>query len=429
MPDADRPRHVHGVVVTTKLGKCLLHCAVGGPGPRPAELRVAPLCQLLATMQDLAGRPPFGYAEVHGSGVVVLEGHSVIVAMLCDARDGRQSARLLGMQLLNTFGQLFRGAVASLDGAHQRAMEAAVSSYTFHSATQRAPGAGGCTMAPFVPFQEAFVRTMLLRPPPADLWLAPLLALPCALRACVLDCAPATGEPELLLATERAAGRPLAAYAGAAAPPVWAAVRAAAAALVVPRATATNKQNRKARVAALAWPRATDGGKCLHAALRAARIAPGSGCVVAFYQAEVPAAAAAAAAGGGGAVGGAVGGAGEEAAAAALALPEAAVPPDLRAALHGAARMVSAAFPEAVSEIGAPPADDDDERPHTPPTKPATAAEGAVAPLTPVQLDLESPRSTYPAAGVDVASPRPGPRPAPTPQAYFVADSPARDRL
>ena len=55
MPDADRPRHVHGVVVTTKLGKCLLHCAVGGPGPRPAELRVAPLCQLLATMQDLAG--------------------------------------------------------------------------------------------------------------------------------------------------------------------------------------------------------------------------------------------------------------------------------------------------------------------------------------------------------------------------------------
>ena len=288
MPDADRPRHVHGVVVTTKLGKCLLHCAVGGPGPRPAELRVAPLCQLLATMQDLAGRPPFGYAEVHGSGVVVLEGHSVIVAMLCDARDGRQSARLLGMQLLHTFGQLFRGAVASLDGAHQRAMEAAVSSYTFHSATQRAPGAGGCTMAPFVPFQEAFVRTMLLRPPPADLWLAPLLALPCALRACVLDCAPATGEPELLLATERAAGRPLAAYAGAAAPPVWAAVRAAAAALVVPRATATNKQNRKARVAALAWPRATDGGKCLHAALRAARIAPGSGCVVAFYQAEVP---------------------------------------------------------------------------------------------------------------------------------------------
>ena len=111
---ADRPRHVHGVVVTTKLGKCLLHCAVGGPGPRPAELRVAPLCQLLATMQDLAGSPPFGYAEVHGSGVVVLEGHSVIVAMLCDARDGRQSARLLGMQLLNTFGQLFRGAVASL---------------------------------------------------------------------------------------------------------------------------------------------------------------------------------------------------------------------------------------------------------------------------------------------------------------------------
>ena len=51
---------------------------------------MAPLCQLLATMQDLAGRPPFGYAEVHGSGVVVLEGHSGIVAMLCDARDGRQ---------------------------------------------------------------------------------------------------------------------------------------------------------------------------------------------------------------------------------------------------------------------------------------------------------------------------------------------------
>ena len=55
----------------------------------------------------------------------------------------------------------------------------------------------------------------------------------------------------------------------------------------------------------------------------------------------------------------AAGGTADEAGAAALALPEAAVPPDLRAALHGAARMVSAAFPEAVSEIGAPPADDD----------------------------------------------------------------------
>ena len=267
---------------------------------------MAPLCQLLATMQDLAGSPPFGYAEVHGSGVVVLEGHSVIVAMLCDARDGRQSARLLGMQLLNTFGQLFRGAVASLDGAHQRAMEAAVSSYTFHSATQRAPGAGGCTMAPFVPFQEAFVRTMLLRPPPADLWLAPLLALPCAprvrprlrardrrTRAAPRDRAPrAAGR---LRRRRRAAG-----VGGGG---------AAAAALVVPRATATNKKSQGAGGGA----RVAAGDRRRQVPPRGAACGPHRarrGCVVAFYQAEVPAAAAAAAAGGGDAVGGAVGGAG-----------------------------------------------------------------------------------------------------------------------
>ena len=39
--------------------------------------------ELLATMQDLAGHPQFGFVELHGVSVQLLEGYRVIVAVLC----------------------------------------------------------------------------------------------------------------------------------------------------------------------------------------------------------------------------------------------------------------------------------------------------------------------------------------------------------
>ena len=125
-------------------------------------------------------------------------------------------------------------------------------------------------------------------------------------------------------------------------------------------------------------------------------IRPGGGCLLLFYESPLRPSGVAAAeampatAEDGGAV----------------LLPETAIPQDLRTALHGAARMVRAAFPHAVSEIelGAPAESEDDPR-HLPATPkrgsaadaarlpPTTEPDSPGAPATPLQLVIESPRA------------------------------------
>lgn len=439
-PDDSEPT-LFGCVILTSLGKCLVQCSVGG---RPeSELQTSALCQLVATLQDVGGKPPFGYLELQGVGVVLQEGHRVIIAILCHPTHGQASARLAAMQALNVFGKLFHAEVDSLADAHEREANAAINSYTFHSATQsRDAGERLETLPEFAEFQRGCLQPLLLRPPSARLWLSPLLEPAGALSAWLVNPSPLRSEQPILLGPpSHPSSLPLAAFAGPQLAAVWEAALEQARALLQARAKATDKQNEKPRLAALAFPatsvhaaiassarcgsaNAAAGVVCLHVALRPARVVPGAACLLLFYQAPPPrreggapslVSAAAPAASGGADDGGGV------------PLAEASIPHDVRAALHGCARVVSAAFPTSVTDMGAATAavaaaasaasserEEADEEARSPPTTPrvraaAGAGDGAVsrtprrlehevepltpAPPTPVQLIIESPRA------------------------------------
>ena len=126
-------------VVLTRSGKMLAHCATGRYAQNP-RLQLGPLCDLLTTMQDVAGHPLEGYVELHGVGIVLLEGYRVVIAVLCDPKIGIETARLVGMQALNVFGKLYHKQAEELDLAHAAEASAAAESYTVHSASANAAG-------------------------------------------------------------------------------------------------------------------------------------------------------------------------------------------------------------------------------------------------------------------------------------------------
>ena len=76
---------LHAVLIFTRSARLLVECAVGQYVQRPS-LQAVPACQLLATMQDMAGHPQVGYVEIHNEGVLLLEGYQVVVAVLCEPR-------------------------------------------------------------------------------------------------------------------------------------------------------------------------------------------------------------------------------------------------------------------------------------------------------------------------------------------------------
>jgi len=297
---ADSGTAVHGCVILTKLGKCLAQCTHGG---RASDVQTATLCQLVATMQDVGGSLQFGYLELHGLGVVLQQGYHVTIAVLCDPEHGQASARLVAMQALNVFGsnergtqtrtppqkprvptlrppcrattELFHGEIDALAEAHERDMSAVVSSYTFHSATQSPAGEALETLPAFRGFERAYLQPLLQRPPSAALWLGPLLEPACALVAWLVNPSPLRSQPPILLGPDRRPGRALAAYAGPHVAAVWWPALEQARALLQARATATGKQNKKARLAAVAFPSAAQGGGCLHVAVHAVRLMPG----------------------------------------------------------------------------------------------------------------------------------------------------------
>ena len=154
-------------------------------------------------------------------------------------------------------------------------MSAVVSSYTFHSATQSPAGDALETLPAFRGFERAYLQPLLQRPPSAALWLDPLLEPACALVAWLVNPSPLRSQPPILLGPDRRPGRALAAYAGPHLAAVWCPALEQARALLQARATATGKQNKKARLAAVAFPAAAQGGCCLHVAVHAVRLVPG----------------------------------------------------------------------------------------------------------------------------------------------------------
>ena len=281
--------NIHACLVFTRSSKLLVHCAVGGYAQRPT-LDAAPLCTLLATMQDVAGHPQSGYVELHGTAAVLLEGHHVVVAVLSDpSTDTVGTARLIGMQALNVFGKLFHNEVQALDSEHEHEMSAVINSYTFHSATGHADAAsdGTMTLPAFLSFRQSYLLPLLLRAPPEDQWLKPLLCVSSALRALLLNPAPPASHDGVLLATARTS-RPLAMHAGAHMPAVWAEVVTQALGVVRLLSTATDKQNKRAKLAHLAFPALSCGGLCLHVSIRGVRLIPGGGCLVLFHEGHLP---------------------------------------------------------------------------------------------------------------------------------------------
>ena len=154
-------------------------------------------------------------------------------------------------------------------------MSAVVSSYTFHSATQSPAGDALETLPTFRGFERAYLQPLLQRPPSAALWLDPLLEPACALVAWLVNPSPLRSQPPILLGPDRRPGRALTAYAGPHVAAVWWPALEQARALLQARATATGKQNKKARLAAVAFPAAAQGGCCLHVAVHAVRLVPG----------------------------------------------------------------------------------------------------------------------------------------------------------
>ena len=154
-------------------------------------------------------------------------------------------------------------------------MDAVVSSYTFHSATQSPAGDALETLPAFRGFERAYLLPLLQRPPSAALWLDPLLEPACALVAWLVNPSPLRSQPPILLGPDRRPGRALAAYAGPHLAAVWWPALEQARALLQARAMATGEQNRKARLAAVAFPAAAQGGCCLHVAVHAVRLVPG----------------------------------------------------------------------------------------------------------------------------------------------------------
>jgi hypothetical protein len=374
------------VLIFTPSSKLLVSCAVGAYAQRPV-FEPLPLCQLLSTMQGVAGHPQSGYVELHGMSVLLLEGDSMIVAVLCGraaSRSALGAARLLGLQVLNTFGKLHHDRLGALDTQHEQALNAAVTSYTFHSATSSHPsdgsgiaageGSSATTLPEFVEFERSYVLPLLLRPPADVLWLQPLMNLGATICAMLLRpplSPPATSEDGVLLATAPRAciSGGLECSVGAHVPQLWNGVMTEALSLTRLASKAAHgpgsgargggsgsggagpsasPNTARMRLGVLAFPELRDaGGECVHVVMRAVRITPilpEGACFAVFFSAVAPGA--------------------EPDASGAVRRMEGALPAGLHDALEQAAHMVESAFPAAVSSLadaisaltsGAPP--------------------------------------------------------------------------
>ena len=356
------------VLIFTPSSKLLVSCAVGAYAQRPV-FEPLPLCQLLSTMQGVAGHPQSGYVELHGMSVLLLEGGSMIVAVLCEraaSRSALGAARLLGLQVLNTFGKLHHDRLGALDTQHEQDLNAAVTSYTFHSATSSHPSDGSgsaagevgsaTTLPEFVAFERTYLLPLLLRPPADALWLQPLMNLGATICAMLLrpPLSPlATSEDGVLLATAPRACRGLEGSVGAHVPQLWNSVMTEALSLTRLTSKAAHgpgggargggsgsgcgspivmPNTARARLGVLAFPELGDaGGKCVHVVMRAVRIMPEGASFAVFFSAVAPDA--------------------EPDASGAVRRTEGALPAGLHEGLEQAARMVEGAFPAAVTSL------------------------------------------------------------------------------
>jgi hypothetical protein len=147
-------------VITTKAGRCIVNCAphasVGGVrGAEGGGLAVGPLCRLLVTMHEFSQGGFLSYVQIHNRGVVLVDGGSYLVGIICAAGVDLPAVKLRAVQIRHVFGLLHQSQVDEMQMRHEAEAEAMLKTYTIHSSrTEHGESAEPQTAPPFAHFEQ-----------------------------------------------------------------------------------------------------------------------------------------------------------------------------------------------------------------------------------------------------------------------------------
>ena len=147
-------------VVTTKAGRCVVNCAphASSGGVRAGEggnLAVGPLCRLLVTMHEFSQGGFLSYVQIEDCGVVLVDGGSYLVGIICAAGVDLPAVKLRAVQIRHVFGLLHQPQVDEMQARHEAEAEAMLKSYTIHSSrTEHGESAEPQTAPPFAHFEQ-----------------------------------------------------------------------------------------------------------------------------------------------------------------------------------------------------------------------------------------------------------------------------------
>ena len=174
-------------VITTKAGRCVVNCAPHGVlGAEGGGLAVGPLCRLLVTMHAFSEGGFLSYVQIHNRGVVLVDGGSYLVGIVCAAGVELPAVKLRAVQIRHVFGLLHQSQADEMQARHEADAEAMLKTYTIHSSrTEHSESAEPQTAPPFAHFEQLYLRPTLREPSLSKVWLQPLLLLP-GVRHCFL---------------------------------------------------------------------------------------------------------------------------------------------------------------------------------------------------------------------------------------------------
>eukprot|EP01043_Picozoa_sp_COSAG02_P022618 COSAG02_NODE_1181_length_14030_cov_6.652143_8_plen_300_part_00 len=147
-------------VITTKAGRCIVNCtphasASGVCGSEGGGLAVGPLCRLLVTMHEFSQGGFLSYVQIHNRGVVLVDGGSYLVGIICATGVDLPAVKLRAVQIRHVFGLLHQSQVDEMQMQHEAEAEAMLKTYTIHSSrTEHGESAEPQTAPPFAHFEQ-----------------------------------------------------------------------------------------------------------------------------------------------------------------------------------------------------------------------------------------------------------------------------------
>jgi hypothetical protein len=151
-----------------------------------ALTQVGPFCRLLVTMHGFSGGGFLSYVEIDRFGVVMVEGGSYLVALVCVAGLDIASVKLRAVQVRHVFEQLHGQTIAEMNTQHQQEGADMLQSYSAHSGRRdRDDEAEPATAPPFAHFEQLYLRDVLADPPYSALTALCLLRQLLACVACI----------------------------------------------------------------------------------------------------------------------------------------------------------------------------------------------------------------------------------------------------